>query len=167
MNNFVLGIAVRAAKEWAKDDHISFGRFFDFSQSDRQWLIDSSEESLERLCILPTSPFQLNFTTIKTCAKAGLTVPSASIGTLTLVLSAITDDLRYDIRIGMITWGITDITKAEWLSKTTVQDRLSLAMSGEMTMSLRTNFRKMNLDTTDPTSQMATLMRILSGSSKS
>lgn len=164
MNNSVLSIAVRAAKEWSTDDQGSFGRFFDMSQADRQWLVEANEEQLERLCGLPTSPLQLNFNPSKTCSSVGKSVPSVSIGALSMVLTAITDELRHDLRVGMITWGITDYTKAEWLSKTTVQDRLSLAMSGEMTLSLRTNFKKMNLDSPDATAQMETLLRIFAGS---
>lgn len=166
MNNFVLGIALRAAKQWAQDDHASFGRFFEISQADRQWLLEATEESIDRLCDLPTSPLQVNFSTTKVSSLARTTVPTASIGILTMVLSAVADELRHDIRIAMIAWGIADQNKAEWLSKTTVQDRLSLAMSGELSLSLRTNLKKMTLDADDPTGQMATLMRILSGSRK-
>lgn len=164
MNNFILGIALRAAKLWSTDDELSFIRYFDVCKADREWLASADEAAIDVLCDLPTSPLQLNFNTTKLIGIARTQVPSACIGTLTMILSAITDELRADIRIGMISWGISDFSKAEWLAKTTVQDRLSLAMSGDVNFTLRTSLSAMSSGSISSTNQMALLMRIMSGS---
>lgn len=165
MNSFGLAIAIRSAREWAASDPLSFSRFFDMSQADRAWLVEASEEEIERLCQLPTSPIQVEFRSTKAVPEmVSKVVPSASVGAITTILTAISDDLNKDIRVGMINWGISDFEKATWMSETSVQDRLFQAMTGNVTFSMRCPFKKLNADKEDPTSQMASLLRILAGS---
>lgn len=165
MNSFGLAIAIRSAREWAINDPLSFSRFFDMSQADRAWLVEASEEEIDRLCQLPTSPIRVEFHSTKAVQEmVSKAVPSASLGAITTILTAIADDLSSDIRIGMINWGICDIEKATWMSETTVQDRLYQAMTGNVTFSMRCPFKKLNADREDATSQVASLLRILAGS---
>jgi hypothetical protein len=167
MNSIGLAIALRSAKEWATTDPLSFSRFFDFSQADRQWLVEASEDEIAGLCNLPTSPIQIDFALSKTDrSQVSKVVPTASIGTVTTILTAVTDDLSHDLRVGMINWGISDLKKATWLADSAVQDRLALAMTGAITFGLRCAFKKMDTEQVDPTARMATLMRILSGTRK-
>jgi hypothetical protein len=167
MNSIGLAIALRSAKEWAITDPLSFSRFFEFSQADRQWLVETTEEKMAELCNLPTSPIQIDFTLSKTDRnQVSKLVPTVSIGTVTTILTAVADDLSHDLRVGMINWGISDIKKATWLAESAVQDRLALAMTGAVTFGLRCAFKKIDSEQVDPTARMATLMRILSGTRK-
>lgn len=168
MNKFMLAIALRSAKEWAKTDISSFSRYFDLSQADRAWLTDASDNEISSLCQLPTSVLQVNFNVTKALPAADCltSAPSNAISTISMILTGVADELRANLRVGMLAWGITDPQKAEWLSQTNVEQRIALAVAGEINFSLRVNSKRLKLDSPDATTQMANLMKILSGSSK-
>jgi hypothetical protein len=168
MNKFMLAIALRSAKEWAKTDISSFSRYFDLSQADRAWLADASDNEISCLCQLPTSVLQVNFNVTKALPTTDCltSAPSNAISTISMILTGVADELRANLRVGMLAWGITDAQKAEWLSQTNVEQRIALAVAGEINFSLRVNSKRLKLDSPDATTQMANLMKILSGSSK-
>lgn len=164
MNSIGLSIALLSAREWALNDPSSFSRFFVFSQADRQWLLSASDDEFEALTNLPTSLLSIDWDKGKgNQLLASRTVPTASIGTVTTILTAVADDLSHNLRVGMINWGIVDLEKARWLSESTVQDRLAIAMTGQVKFALRCSLKRMNVEPSDATARMATLMRILAG----
>lgn len=167
MNTFGLSIAVRAAREWATNDQVSFSRFFDLSLNDQKWLVAASEELVSDLCQMATSPFQISFEILQGGLDAvSRTIPSASVGLVTTILTSIADDLKKDLRIAMINWGITSYDKAMWLAESSIQERLRLAMKGSISFSLRCETKHLSAGAQNPTAKMAALLRVISSPRK-
>jgi len=167
MNTFGLSIAVRAAREWAANDPVSFARFFNVSMNEQKWLLEADENLVADLCTMATSPFQVSFE----ITKGGLdtvsrSIPSASVGVITTILTSIADDLKKELRIGMINWGITSYEKAMWLAESTIQDRLCLAMKGTISFSLRCDTKHLSAAVLNPTAKMAALLHVIASQRK-
>lgn len=164
MNAYIHSLALNAAHEWALKDTASFGRFFDISSLDKSWLTEATPEDMAGLHALPTSPFQVNMNVTKdsTQSQKVTPVPSMAIGTITMILTGIADELHADLRVAMIAWGISDIEKAKWLAASSIEQRIGMASYGNINFRLRTSFRRLKVDAKDSTSQMACLMKILS-----
>lgn len=163
MNIFIHSMALSAAQQWALNEGAGFGRYFDISALDKSWLAEASDDEMSGLHRLPTSPFQVQFTVSKTGQTPKVAaVPSNAVSTVSMILTGISDELRSNLRVAMIAWGITDIDKAIWLANSSVEQRMGLAQTGSITFRLRTSFKRLRLDANDSTSQMACLMKLLS-----
>ncbi len=164
LDNYALNLVLHTAKDWATTNNGSFGRFFSIDQVDRQWLLDCSDADLQRLADLPTSIIQVNLDEVRPRELAGSAVmPTAEVAAISGILGAIAENIRSNVRVGMIAWGISSKANADWLCNSSLKDRIALASQGKVTFSPRTPFNRIARQNQSGTDLMANLMRILSG----
>lgn len=164
LDNYALNLVLHTAKDWASNNNGSFNRFFNLDQIDRQWLLDCTESDLQTLAELPTSIIQVNLDEIRPKDLAVSSVmPTAEITAISGILGAIAENVRTNVRVGMISWGINSQQNADWLCRSSLKDRIALASQGKVSFSPRTPFNRIVRQNQSGTDLMANLMRILSG----
>ncbi|QUG93250.1 hypothetical protein GR140_31400 (plasmid) [Pseudomonas putida] len=164
LDNYALNLVLHTAKDWASTNNGSFSRFFSLDQVDRQWLLDCSEVDIQSLADLPTSIIQVNLDEVrpKDLVRSSV-MPSAEVTAISGILGAIAENVRSNVQVGMIAWGISSQANADWLCKSSLKDRIALASQGKVTFSSRTPFSRIARNNQSGTDLMANLMRILSG----
>lgn len=164
LDQYALTLVLHTAKEWASTNNGSFSRFFSLDQVDRQWLLNSSESDLQSLVSLPTSIIQVNIDEIRPKELSGpMVMPTAEVNAIGSILGAIAENIRSNVHVGMIAWGISNQANADWLCSSSLKDRIAVAAQGKVTFSPRTPFNRVARQNQTGTEQMANLMRILSG----
>lgn len=164
LDNYALNLVLHTAKDWALTNNGSFSRFFSLDQVDRQWLLECSDTDLQALADLPTSIIQVTLDDMRPREIArDCVMPTAEITAISGILGAIAENIRTNVRVGMIAWGVSSKDNAEWLCKSSLKDRIALASQGKVTFSPRTPFNRIARQNQTGTDAMANLMRILSG----
>lgn len=164
LDQYALTLVLHTAKQWASSNNGAFSRFFSLDQVDRQWLLNSSDQDIQGLVSLPTSIIQVNLDEIRQKDLAGpMVMPTAEVNAIGSILGAIAENIRSNVQVGMIAWGINSQANADWLCCSSLKDRIAIASQGKVTFSPRTPFNRVARQNQTGTDQMANLMRILSG----
>ncbi|MBJ2180000.1 hypothetical protein JC795_17560 [Pseudomonas veronii] len=166
MDAFALDLTLRLAKEWAVNNDPAFSRYFDLSPVDRLWIVNATDSDLSEVAAIPTSILFVNVGDLRAQTPVFRT-PSPAVTAISQILGAVADDLKARGRVARINWGINSEEKADWLTKSTMKDRMLLADQGRVTFSARTPFSKIQVGFPDSNVRIANVMRILSGGRRS
>ncbi len=164
---YAVRMLIELARNMAEKESHEFLAYFRVDPADREWLVNATEQEIENLASIPTSPFQIQLSQLprRAVQPSVSAITSASRMAMSTILAAVCEQVREDEIAARISWGLTPET-AKVLAKSDSKLRSQIIECRCISFSTRARLRRLQLEAdVDTAVNLKNLIRLLSMSS--